>query len=361
MTDADLNLSNWVNPRVLSEASILADKFTQAEPFRHIVIDDFLIDDCCQRLINEFPDFDEKLAINEDGLVGAKAVREQIRVIGPAFCALDDLSKSASFMGLISAITSIPELQHDPYYFGGGTHENRDGQSLDAHVDFNYHPVTRQHRRLNLIVYLNPDWEDCWGGSLQFHRDPYLPPSQDDIKLVTPKANRCVIFETTECSWHGFKRIRLPESKKQVSRKSFALYYYTDTRPPAETGPEHSTIYVPEHLPEWYTAGMTLEAEELHHIRNLVTSRNQHLKRLYENIIQLNQQINDLRYRLESAAELEKLPAIQNDIDYDQDADIKCLSAKLQEAQLRVCELEESTSWRITAPLRAIKRALIRT
>ncbi len=361
MTDPDLNLSNWVNPRVLRDAGNLADKFFQAEPFQHIVIDDFLIDNYCQRLINEFPHFDEKLAINEDGVVGAKAVREQIRGIGPAFCALDDLSKSASFRELMGEITSIPELQHDPYYFGGGTHENRDGQSLDAHVDFNYHPVTRQHRRLNLILYLNPDWEDSWGGSLQLHRDPYLPPSQDDIKLVTPLANRCVVFETTECSWHGFKRICLPEGHKQVSRKSFALYYYTDTRPPEETGPEHSTIYVPEHLPEWYTAGMTLEAGELQHIRNLVTSRNQHLKRLYENIMQLNQQIHDLRYRLESAADFEQPPAIQNDIDDDQDADIKRLSAQLQRAQLRVSELEKSTSWRITAPLRAIKRTLFQT
>ncbi len=357
MTDPDLNLSRWVNSRVLRDAGNLAHKFTQAEPFRNIVIDDFLTEDFCQRLINEFPDFDENLAINEDGLVGAKAVREQIRGIGPAYRALDDLSKSATFRELIGKITSISKLQHDPYYFGGGTHENRDGQALDAHVDFNYHPVTRQHRRLNLVLYLNPDWEDSWGGSLQFHRDPYLPPSQDEVKLVTPLANRCVIFETTERSWHGFKRICLPEGKKQLSRKCYALYYYTDTRPPEETGPEHSTIYVPGHLPEWDMAGMTLEAEDLQHIRNLITSRDQHLKRLYKNIMQLNQQIHDLH----KPADMEQCPTIQNDIDDYNDADVKILLAQLKRAERRVSELEESTSWRITAFLRVIKRTLFRT
>ena len=186
MAEQFSELQDRINPRVLDEASRLAEEFANAAPFRHIVIDDFLTDDYCQRLIGEFPDFDEKLAINENGVVGAKAVREQIRGIGPVFRSLDELSRSTAFRELVGEITSIPDLQHDPHYFGGGTHENRNGQGLDAHVDFNYHPVTRQHRRLNLIVYLNPEWEDAWGGSLQIHRDPYLPPSRDDIKLITP-------------------------------------------------------------------------------------------------------------------------------------------------------------------------------
>ncbi|NNL94173.1 MAG: 2OG-Fe(II) oxygenase, partial [Xanthomonadales bacterium] len=219
------HLINLVNPQVCASAQQLAAQFAAARPFKHIVIDDFLDSDYCQKLIREFPEFDEQLAINEDGVVGAKAVREQIRDISPAYEQLDRLSSSEDFRELIGTITGIEALNHDPHYFGGGTHENREGQGLDAHVDFNYHPITREHRRLNLIVYLNPEWRDEWGGALQLHRDPYLPPSQDDIKVVTPLANRCVIFETNEYSWHGFKRIQLPDDRKGLSRKSFALYY----------------------------------------------------------------------------------------------------------------------------------------
>ena len=136
---------------------------------------------------------------------------------------------------MISEITAIPELQYDPHYFGGGTHENLHGQGLSPHVDFNFHPVTRQHRRLNMIFYLSPEWNADWGGSIQLHRDPYSPPAEDDIVTITPAFNRCVIFETNEYSWHGFQRIELPQEQQQQSRKSFALYFYTDSRPVEET------------------------------------------------------------------------------------------------------------------------------
>ncbi|MDX1460859.1 MAG: 2OG-Fe(II) oxygenase [Xanthomonadales bacterium] len=345
---------------MIERASELARDFAKAEPFRHIVIDDFLDPGFCEHLIEEFPEFDEKLAINEDGIVGAKAVRERIRDISPSYALLDRLAASQAFRDLVGTITSIENLQHDPHYFGGGTHENRHGQGLDAHVDFNYHPITRQHRRLNLIVYLNPEWQDAWGGSLQLHRDPYLPPSQDEIKVVTPLANRCVIFETNEYSWHGFKRITLPEDRQHMSRKSFALYYYTDERPADETAPEHSTIYVEEHLPESYHPGMTLEADQLQHIRNLIGSRDQHLKRLYGFIKQMNAELAELRERAgrqaqapstlsdEAERQLADQPELKSQVDQ--------LRHALRSAKARIQELENSTSWRITAPLRAVKR-----
>lgn len=71
--------------------------------------------------------------------------------LGPDWQRLDELVQHASFRELVSAITGIADLQYDPHYFGGGTHENRHGQGMDAHIDFNFHPVTRQHRRLNLL------------------------------------------------------------------------------------------------------------------------------------------------------------------------------------------------------------------
>jgi len=353
-------LEGRVNPRVIERRAALAQAFASAKPFRHIVIDDFLNADYCTRLMDEFPAFDEKLAINEDGVVGAKAVREQIRGIGPAFKALDELSKSEAFRYLVGEITSIEDLHHDPHYFGGGTHENLHGQSLDAHVDFNYHPITREHRRLNLIVYLNPEWRDEWGGSLQLHRDPYLSPSQDEITVITPRANRCVIFETNEYSWHGFPRIDLPEDKRQLSRRSFALYYYTASRPVDETAAEHSTIYVEEHLPEKYHPDMTLDATELQRIRNLVASRDQHLKRLYGHIKQLNRQMENLRGQLDSGHGQEA-PAEPHAVDSGQsDEQLALLAEQVRAARRRVRELEASTSWKITAPLRALKRAFRR-
>lgn len=349
-----MNPESLLNFLVIDQASRLAERFAHARPFRHVMIDDFFSADFCQQLEKGFPAFDEKLAINENGVVGGKAVQEKITRLGPAWETLDKLVQGPEFRQLISDITGIPDLEYDPYYFGGGTHENLHGQSLDAHVDFNFHPVTRQHRRLNLIVYLTREWKDEWGGSIQLHRDPYLPPSQDEIVTITPAFNRCVIFETTEHSWHGFPRIDLPEEKRHVSRRSFALYYYTHSRPREETGPEHSTIYVDEHLPEGYNATMRLSEEQLQHVRNLITRRDQHLKRLYGNIKQLYTELNQLK----GVPGLEQAGAGASDDEARQAAEarIAARDAEIRRLRLWVHELETSTSWRITRPLRNLKR-----
>jgi hypothetical protein len=269
---------------VLDDADRWAESFANASPFPHVVIDGFLANDFCREICLQFPGFDEAAAINENGLVGAKATQEQVRKLGPAFLCVDDLLQSTEFLSLIGRITGIDGLRYDPWYFGGGTHENRQGQDLDPHVDFNYHPMTRQHRRLNLIVYLNPEWDDAWGGSLQLHRDPHLPPGSDEVVTVTPLMNRCVIFETSEHSWHGFQRIEPPPGKQGLSRKSFAVYFYTARRPAEQIAPPHSTVYVERHLPERFAAGYTLAAEDVQELKRLLARRDQHLQRLYRKL-----------------------------------------------------------------------------
>ena len=95
-------------------------------------------------------------------------------------------------------------------------HENRQHQSLQAHIDFNYHPSEGWHRRLNLIVYLNREWDEHWGGNLELYANPYKDKRPE--VAVAPLFNRCVIFGTSEKSWHGFDRIDFPPEKKHASR-----------------------------------------------------------------------------------------------------------------------------------------------
>lgn len=342
-----LPLQQVVNPAVVEGQGALSRQFRNAHPFPHVVIDGFFQPDFCAALLAQFPAFDEHKAINENGLVGGKATEEKVRRLGSAYRQLDDAVRSADFRELIGRITGIPDLQYDPYYFGGGTHENRAGQDLDPHVDFNYHPVTRQHRRLNLIVYLNETWEDDWGGALQLHRDPYRQPGEDEIVTVTPLLNRCVIFATSERSWHGFERIRLPAGRRWLTRKSFALYYYTDTRPAAETAEEHSTVYCERHLPDRFQPGMTLDEQDLHDLRLLLARRDQHLQRLYRNIQRLYGELNQL-----------KRAAVPDALRARPDDGLQPAEPLVASLRARIHELEHSSSWRITAPLRALKRLL---
>ena len=287
-----------LNPRLHDQADQLAARFRERDPFRHVVIDDFFAADDCAQLLTQFPAFERGNARNEDGGIGNKSTIEKIRGLGPAFSALDDLVQSSEFLALIGRITGIPDLLYDPWYFGGGTHENRNGQDLDAHVDFNRHPVERWHRRLNLIVYLNHEWEDAWGGSLELHTDPRSP--DDRITTITPLYNRAVIFETTEWSWHAFPRIALPADRQHLTRKSVALYFYTKERPADELADTHSTIYVDQPLPKRFQPWMTLGAADVEELRILLTRRDHHNQRLYREVTSLTKQLEQAQAAIDS-------------------------------------------------------------
>ncbi len=354
-------LKHFLNQSSIDLLAVFQSSFMANKPFKHLVIDNFLLTEVAENMLKEFPGFDDKLAMNENGEVGRKAVHEKVSGIGPTYKKIDALAKSKEFLGWVEQVTGINGLMYDPYYFGGGTHDNLSGQDLDPHVDFTHHPMTGHHRRLNLIVYLNKQWDRSWGGNIEFHKNPRLQPEQDEIISVEPIFNRAVIFETNNISWHGFPRIDLPDEKKGLSRKSFALYYYTHQRD--QPVKPHSTIYVERHLPERYQAGMKLTESDLQEMKTLLARRDQHLERLYNNITHLMTETTGLKYRLDEAEqqfiELKKqkkssgIPVKNSEpskqVNYDQ--------ARLVN---RIRELENSTSWRITAPLRKLKRFILR-
>lgn len=295
-----------ISPSILARRDALAGDFRSAEPFRHAVIDDFIDPALCQRLLADFPRFEDRYARNEMGQIGGKAVHMNVCEISDAYRELDRYLQTREFLDFVSVVTGIPDLLYDPDYIGGGTHENRDGQGLDQHVDFNFHPGTRWHRRLNLIVYLNPEWDERWGGNLQLQADPWNGDTRGPS--IMPLFNRAVIFETTERSWHGFSNIRLPEDKKAASRKSFAIYLYTKERPPEETAASHATIYVPDGMPQDLHAGLTLQASHLADLHGRFGRMLGQLKFLYEREKQFAAQIAALEGALAEARGALRLP-----------------------------------------------------
>jgi hypothetical protein len=281
-------LIELLNPEVAKRGAELQRAFREARPFGHVAVDEFLDRGFCEQLMSEFPAFEERRAKNEMGEVGRKATVPEITTIGPAYREFDKLMRSADLLEWMGRVASISQLIYDPDYVGGGTHENLDGQDLDIHVDFNFHPKRALHRRLNLIVFLNPEWRAEWGGCLELHRDPWNP-ERDDCASVVPVANRAVLFETTETSWHGFTRIRLPEEKKQISRRSLAVYFYTRERPVRQTAASHGTVYVPRALPPHLQEGYQLRAADVQDLRDLLTRRDGQIRFLYERELEMSE------------------------------------------------------------------------
>jgi hypothetical protein len=217
--------------------------------------------------------------VNEFGKKNRKFARHDVRNIGPTYRELDDFVRSKDFANIMEKVTGIPNLLYDPDYHGAGTHDNHSGQGMDAHVDFNLHPTTGYHRRINAIIYLNEEWGETWGGALEVHKNPW-DLVNDSVKSYPPLKNHCVLFETNEISWHGFKKVN-PPAGREISRKSFTIYMYTKERPAGEIVEKHGTIYVQDGLPENFKPGHVLTKDDIDELLANFRKRNEYLQGMY--------------------------------------------------------------------------------
>ncbi len=288
--------------------SSLHSFFSEARPFKHFSIDQFFSPHFCEALLRDFPLFDQGDSLNEAGQKGGKSTYSNIRDLGPAYRKFDQVMRSPEFLNLLGRATGISNLIYDPDYVGGGTHENLSGQDLDFHIDFNRHPKTKYHRRLNLILFLNTEWKGEWGGSLELRADPLSRDKDTDSVSILPLFNRCVVFETTEDSWHGFDRIVLP-ADVSASRKSIAVYFYTETRPSSDTGMTHSTVYLNRPLPSKFQTGYTLQTGDEQLLENLIARRDHHIKYLYKREAHLLTQIEN--HNKQTPHQLQSLPPLE--------------------------------------------------
>lgn len=288
-----------INPEILANAPHYRESFVGARPFSHVVMENFFTEEAMAALYREFPAFEKKHALNEFGEVGGKAVVTDLKQVSPSYERLYEYLNSPAFLDAMSAITGIPDLLPDPQLYGGGTHENVEGQELDPHVDYNYISGGSLHRRLNLLLYFNKEWEESWGGAIELHSNPRRP-EEDEITGFLPLYNRALVFETNEYSWHGFRKIQLPDGKKHLTRKSLAIYLYTKTRPEQEVAPPHSTFYVQRPLPDYIKPGHTLTPDSLREIQILMRRRDDWIEFYQKKELQDSRTIQQLSGQVEA-------------------------------------------------------------
>ena len=216
----------------------LSGEYCFSEPFPHIVIDDFLPKDFIDKIFNNFPN--EKLdgdVIFEIGYAGLHK-----RQVAPENCngfirEVFGFFNSTPIVQFLESLTTIPSLIPDPHFVGGGFHETSAGGKLGIHADFRINESLHLNRRINMIIYLNKEWQDEWGGKLEL----WDKGMNGVVHSIAPVYNRCVIFNTDADSFHGHPDPLLtPENK---TRKSLALYYYTASKRIYEDTVSHDTMY----------------------------------------------------------------------------------------------------------------------
>ena len=171
-------------------------EYANGDPFPHIVIDNFFNDSILETILNEFPN-----NLDDIGYQYKTKVEQRKFTLNDSKLLSDNTNNfinflnSQIFLDFLQKITGINEkLQSDPYLQGGGLHELRNDGYLNIHADFNLHPTLKLDRRLNILIYLNKNWDDSYGGNLQLW-DREMSKCK---KKINPVFNRMVIFSTTE-------------------------------------------------------------------------------------------------------------------------------------------------------------------
>lgn len=207
------------------------DQYRNAQPFPSIWFDDFFNATALRQVLAEFPELGQngKDEVHYTNPNEAKYASKGEYKFGPTGRQLMHFLNSQPFLEFLQNLTGIQEtLIPDPYFEGGGYHQIKPGGFLKVHVDFHKHKMMDLDRRVNVLVYLNEDWKEEYGG----HFELWEKDMSKCAVRIAPLFNRMAIFSTTDFSWHGHPDpLTCPPDR---SRRSLALYYYTNGRPASE-------------------------------------------------------------------------------------------------------------------------------
>jgi len=198
-------------------------EWKSSRPFNHLVLSDFLNPDVAKKIAAEFPSYDSNAwKVYSNPLEEKKLINDWDK-FGSTTYQLFQFLNSPQFVGRLQSLTG-DSLSPDYGLNGGGLHTHRRAGKLNVHLDYSIHPKLQLERRLNLLIYLTPEWQSDWGGALGLweQNERQDGPGQL-VQSIVPYFNTAVLFDTTQNSWHGLPEpIKCPED---VSRNSLAVYY----------------------------------------------------------------------------------------------------------------------------------------
>ena len=210
----------------------LAEEFREASPFPHLVIDDFFPEERVHAVAEEIRAAKIDPESPNYGFVGKRRNSDLSTFPSRTREIVEELN-SREFLSWLEKVTGIDGLYPDPDLHGGGLHQMPPGGYLGLHTDFNWSETLQMHRRLNLLLYLNEDWNEDWGGALELWTEDQIEAADGSAAArFMPFFNRVIVFATTDFSYHGHPhKLACPPDR---TRNSIALYYYSKERPESE-------------------------------------------------------------------------------------------------------------------------------
>ena len=201
------------------------ENFKKAKPYENVVIPLFFKEEIANELRDNFPTPSKDEWNYYHNPIECKYSLNKFDEY-PKIKELYNYLQSEEFINYIREISGIEDLEADPYLHGAGLHAYGNNGKLDIHLDYNIHPITKKERRLNLIIYLNKDWKEEYGGNLKLYDKDFN--EVHDIYKYIPMWNTGFLFKTSDISYHGLPEpIKCPDD---VYRKSIAIYYVSKPR-----------------------------------------------------------------------------------------------------------------------------------
>lgn len=224
-----------INPKISVAADSLGSIYNNADNYPHIVLDNFIdqtvIEDVALESSNLVSNLDDNAwrfgtPDEHESQVLKRGIKNMVDM-PPYMVQLCRYLNNDTFLEFLREMTGIEDLVADWGLEGGGFHVTYPGGLLNIHHDFNYTDGIadeRMYRKVNLLIYLNEEWEEDWNGSLELWKSDL----SQSFKTIVPKFNRAVLFNIEDAP-HGHPNpLACPEND---CRRSLAFYYYSKTPP----------------------------------------------------------------------------------------------------------------------------------